>query len=101
MIVSVISSEMPVFVQFPEARHAFKATVGKVGIFFLLCGKYKDVLDFGSNRGSCIRTLRKMSLFHLISWCGNFVEGHSFHIVSSRKLSEITALYAVEVSKVV
>ena len=27
-------------------------------------------------------TLPKISQFHLISWCGNFVERHSFHIVS-------------------
>ena len=24
------------------------------------------------------KALRKMPLFHLISWCGNFVERHSF-----------------------
>ena len=28
-------------------------------------------------------TLRKMPLFYLISWCGNFVERHSFRIVST------------------
>ena len=28
------------------------------------------------------KTLRKMSLFHLIAWYGNFVERHSFRIVS-------------------
>ena len=27
-------------------------------------------------------TLSKMPQFHLISWCGNFVERHSFRIVS-------------------
>ena len=27
-------------------------------------------------------TLRKILCFHLISWCGNFVESHSFCIVS-------------------
>ena len=27
-------------------------------------------------------TLRKIPQFHLISWCGNFVERHSFRIVS-------------------
>ena len=26
-------------------------------------------------------TLRKIPLFHLISWCGNFVEMHSFKTV--------------------
>ena len=25
--------------------------------------------------------LRKIPWFHLISWCGNFVERHSFHII--------------------
>ena len=29
-----------------------------------------------------VKTLRKIPLFHLISWCGNFVEKHSFLIVS-------------------
>ena len=27
-------------------------------------------------------SLRKMPYFHLISWCGIFVERHGFHIVS-------------------
>ena len=36
--------------------------------------------------------LRKMPLFHLISWRGNFVERHSFR---TRKLGEITTFYAV------
>ena len=34
------------------------ATFGKVTIAFFLYGKYKDVLDFGSNKGSCIRSLK-------------------------------------------
>ena len=29
-------------------------------------------------------TLRKIPKFHLIYWCGNFVERHSFHRVSSK-----------------
>ena len=57
--------------------------------------------------------LRKLPHFHLISWYGNFVERHSFRIVSNhpklcgncafpqnfhtRKLGEITVLYAVPV----
>ena len=55
MIVSGISSEI---VQFRDTRHAIKATLGKVGFVFLLYGKYKDVLDFGSNKGSFIRSLK-------------------------------------------
>ena len=45
--------------------------------------------------GFCVRQsskLREIPQFHLISWFGNFVEKHSFHI---RKLAEITVLYAV------
>ena len=45
-------------------------------------------------------TLRKISKFHLISWCGNFVERHSFRRVSgdfhTAKLGEITVFYAVQ-----
>ena len=44
-------------------------------------------------------TLRKIPKFHLISWCGDFLERHSFCIVSddfhTMKLCEITAFYAV------
>ena len=40
-------------------------------------------------------TLRKIPWFHLISWCGNFVERYSFH---TRKLSEITVFRAVQCS---
>ena len=58
MIVSAISSEIPLSLYNFLTRHAIKATFGKVGIVFLLYGKYKDVLDFRSNNGSCIRSLR-------------------------------------------
>ena len=34
----------------------------------------------------------KIPQFHLISWCGNFVEKHSFQIT---KLSEIAVFYEV------
>ena len=34
-----------------------------------------------------------MPLFHLISWCENFVERHSFH---TRKLGEKTVFNAVQ-----
>ena len=52
---------------------------------------------------------RKKTKFHLISWCGHFVEKHSFRRVSeflcgscafpqnfhTRKLGEITVVYVV------
>ena len=38
-------------------------------------------------------SLRKMSQFHLIFWCGNFVERHSFCVVLG-ELPKITAFYA-------
>ena len=37
-------------------------------------------------------SLRKIPLFHLISWCENFVEKHSFY---KRKLDEIAVFFAV------
>ena len=50
--------------------------------------------------------LQKLPLFHLISWCWNFVERHIFRIVSgncafpqifhTRKLGEITVFYAMQ-----
>ena len=46
-----------------------------------------------------VHTQRKIPKFHLISWCGNFVERHgncvfpqNFH---TRKLVEISVFYAV------
>ena len=44
--------------------------------------------------------LRKIPLFHLISWCGNFVEMHSFETafplnLYTTKLGEITVFYVV------
>ena len=41
--------------------------------------------------------LRKIPQFHLISWCGNFVEGHSFHIVSGGS-PEITVFFTVSIN---
>ena len=41
--------------------------------------------DSWANRGK--KSLQKIPQFHLISWCGNFVERHSFHF---KKLGEIT-----------
>ena len=56
-----------------------------------------------------IKTLHKIPSFHLTSWCGNFVERHSFRIVSgdspetvfpqnfhTMKLGEITVFYVVK-----
>ena len=60
----------------------------------------------------CIYSLPKIPQFHLISWCGNFGERHSFRMVSgvlpetmqncdfpqkllTRKLGEITVFFAV------
>ena len=54
-------------------------------------------------------SLRKVQIFHLISWCGNFVKRHSFWAncpklsrnyafpqnFQIRKLGEITVFYAV------
>ena len=37
-------------------------------------------------------TLHKMSLFHLISWCGSFVERHSFRIFSGESLETMRKL---------
>ena len=58
MIVSAISFEMPFSLHFSDTRQAIKATFGKVGIVFSLYRKYKDVLDFGSNKYSCIKSLK-------------------------------------------
>ena len=33
-------------------------------------------------RKALLLSLRKIPYFHLITWCGNFVESHSFRIVS-------------------
>ena len=38
-------------------------------------------------------TLRKMSLFHLIYYCGNFVESQSFRIVSGNSPKTMQKLY--------
>ena len=61
----------------------------------------------------CKDSLRKIPKFHLISWCGNFVETHSFrrvlgdshqelygncafpHYYHTRKLGKIMVFYAV------
>ena len=49
-------------------------------------------------------TLRKLPWFHLISWCGNFVERHSFYIVlgespeTMRKLCLFTKFPHQEIS---
>ena len=40
-----------------------------------------------------IRTLRKIAWFHLISWCGNFLERHSFRIVSGDSPKTMRKLY--------
>ena len=62
------------------------------------------------------RSLRKVPLLHPISWCGNFVESHSFHIVSGdspetmrklclstkfphQEIRWITVFYAVDVTR--
>ena len=45
------------FVQFPETRHNIKASFGKVGVAFLLYGKYKNLLDFSINECSFISSL--------------------------------------------
>ena len=37
-------------------------------------------------------SLRKIAQFHLISWCGNFVEKHSFLIVSGKSLETMRKL---------
>ena len=39
-----------------------------------------------------IFTLRKIPQFQLISWCGNFAERHSFHIVSGDSLKTMRKL---------
>ena len=39
------------------------------------------------------RPLRKIPKFHLISWCGNFVERQSFHIASGESLETMRKLY--------
>ena len=62
------------------------------------------------------KALWKIPSFHLISWCGNFVERHSFHIVlgelcetmwklclstnfHTRKLGEIAVFFGVKFSE--
>ena len=37
--------------------------------------------------------MRKIPKFHLISWCGNFVEKHSFRIVSGAVRTAATSKY--------
>ena len=56
--------------------------------------------EFQANRSEL--SLRKIPWFHLISWCGNFAERHSFRIVSAerhsfhtRKSGEITVIISV------
>ena len=59
----------------------FDHFVGKLLIFYYI-PTIKGLIDLVketmiSDKG----TLRKIVLFQLISWCGNFVERHSFRIV--------------------
>ena len=39
-------------------------------------------INYYVNNDILLLTLRKIPKFHLISWCENFVERHSFRIVS-------------------
>ena len=72
------------------------------------------MLSYLKSKTTCSETLCKISKFHLISWCGNFEERHSFRIVSdessetmrklrlsskfhARKLGAISVFYAVKV----
>ena len=51
--------------------------------FQLLLGETKHEIPDSTNEAKkkLIRALRKILQFHLISWCGNFMERHSFRIV--------------------
>ena len=59
MIVSTISSEKPFSLyNFLTQDMLSRLYLVRLALSFLLYGKYKDALDFGSNKGSCIRSLK-------------------------------------------
>ena len=55
-------------------------------IFLLTVGHYLLVVDVYCS-------LQKIPQFHLISWCGNFVESHIFRIVSGESPKPMRKLF--------
>ena len=53
-------------------------------ILHILHGRFGSKISLLQNLGLWTKklALRKIPYFHLISWCGNFMERHSFRIVS-------------------
>ena len=106
----------PEFGLYKERYPVFSPNAGKkktpnTNTFFAMKCNIKHFFPFNSSIHNVEKspTLRKTPYFHLISWCGHFVERHSFRIISGelpetlRKLclsikfshQEITVFYAV------